>query len=153
MAPPKTAGLSGGGLIQGGVVMRLIRPGEEFPAELSGIFDTVETFPKPRLILQGFEVTFGEGVVIRDMRPAVRFDDAKFLCDVNNGISELGYLGLRKQPPQPLTSAHLLHTDGHCRRTVGHAISVGAAGDLLVGTFQQSFQPGIHLRLRPEQLL
>ena len=62
---------------QTGMVMRLIIPGEEFPAELSGIFDTAETFREPWLIFQGFEVAFGKGVVIRDMWAAVRFGDAE----------------------------------------------------------------------------
>ena len=57
--------------------MRLVIAGEEFPAELSGIFDTAETFREPWLIFQGFEVAFGEGIVIRDMRPAVPFGNAE----------------------------------------------------------------------------
>ena len=60
-----------------GMVMRLVIPGGELPVDLLDIFDTAETFQEPWLILQGFKVAFGEGGVVRDMRPAVRFDHAQ----------------------------------------------------------------------------
>ncbi len=45
------------------VVVVLIVPGEELPAELLGILAAAEALGKPRLVFEGFEVALGERIM------------------------------------------------------------------------------------------
>jgi hypothetical protein len=47
-----------------GMVMVLVVPVEELPAETSGVLDAAEAPWEARLIFQGFEMAFGERVVV-----------------------------------------------------------------------------------------
>ena len=60
-----------------GVMMLGVVPGEEDLAEAAGILDGTETIWELRTILQGFELTLRERVVIGDVRVAVGLGDAQ----------------------------------------------------------------------------
>ena len=60
-----------------GMVMVLVVPVEEFPAEASGILNAAEAFGKARLIFQRFEVAFGKRIVVGRVRPVMRPGDAQ----------------------------------------------------------------------------
>ena len=51
-----------------GMAMVPVVPGEEVPAEASGVLDAAEAFGKARLIFQRLEVAFGEWIVVRRVR-------------------------------------------------------------------------------------
>ena len=78
-----------------GVVMILIVPGKEFPAEAPGVLDTAEAFWEAWLVLQGFEVAFGERVVVGRMRAVVRSGDTQ--RSASNSAVALAFIG----PPRP----------------------------------------------------
>jgi len=60
-----------------GMMMILIVPIKKTAAERVCVFDASEAFGKLRLIFQGFEMGFGERVVVGGMRAAVRFGHPK----------------------------------------------------------------------------
>jgi hypothetical protein len=51
-----------------GVVVVLVVPAEETAAETSGVLDAAEALRELRLVFEGFEVAFGERVVVGGMR-------------------------------------------------------------------------------------
>lgn len=53
----------------------LVVPGEKGPAPAQSVLLTAEAVGKAWTVLEGFEVTFREGIVIRYMRSAVAFGD------------------------------------------------------------------------------
>jgi hypothetical protein len=55
----------------------LVVPIEELAAEAPGVSNALEPLRKPRLVFPGFEVAFGERVVVGRVRPIVRTGDAK----------------------------------------------------------------------------
>jgi len=59
------------------VVMVLVVPVEEAAAEAPGVLDAAEALGKVRLIFEGFEVAFGEGVVVGGVRAVVRPGDTE----------------------------------------------------------------------------
>ena len=61
---------------QAGVVMGLVTPGEERPAERLGVLDAAKAARERRLVFGGLEVAPREWVVVGGMRPAVRLGDA-----------------------------------------------------------------------------
>ena len=63
--------LVGGHQTETDMVVLLIVPWEEPPAEGFRVFDAAEELGKLRLILQGFEVAFRERVVVGSMRPTM----------------------------------------------------------------------------------
>ena len=58
-------------------MMLLVVPREEFLAEATGLFEGTKAIREVRPVLQCFEVGFREGIVIRDMETAVRFDNTE----------------------------------------------------------------------------
>ena len=61
---------------QAGMVVGLVIPGEERPAEPFGVLDAAEAARERRLVFEGLEVAFREWVVIGCVRPAVRLGNA-----------------------------------------------------------------------------
>src|SRR3954451_7145627 len=59
------------------MMVLVVVPGEELLAETARILNRAETVRVLRPILHGFEVRFGEGVVVGDVRPAMGFDDTE----------------------------------------------------------------------------
>lgn len=72
------------------VVVILIVPGEEAPAERLGVLDASEALGEIRLIFQGLEMAFREGIVVGGMGAAVGFGDAQI------GEQLCGGLGLHR---------------------------------------------------------
>ena len=58
------------------MVMVLVVPVEELTAEASGVLDAAEAFWEAWLVLQRFEVAFGERVVVGGVRTVMRAGDA-----------------------------------------------------------------------------
>ena len=56
---------------EAGMMVILVVPVEEAPAESLCILDAAEAAGKLRLVFQGLEVAFGERIVVRGIRPAV----------------------------------------------------------------------------------
>jgi hypothetical protein len=54
-----------------GVAVGLVVPVEELLAELSGVFDAAEAVGEVGAVFEGFEVRFGEGVVVTDVGGSV----------------------------------------------------------------------------------
>src|ERR1035441_2916569 len=52
-------------------------PAKKVLTEDAGVLDRAETIGKLRSVLESFELTFGVGIVIRDMRPTVRLGDSQ----------------------------------------------------------------------------
>ena len=67
----------GGEEADAGVMMLGVVPGKEDLAEAAGVLNGAKTIRKLRAVFQGFELTFREGVVVGDMRPAVSLGDAQ----------------------------------------------------------------------------
>ena len=61
-------------------------PTEEELAVCTSVFDRTEARREVRPIFQGFELRFGVRIVIRDMRPAVRFADIEVHEQRGNGF-------------------------------------------------------------------
>ena len=59
------------------VVVVLVVPGEELTAEAPGVLDAAEALGETWLIFQGFEVAFGEWIVVGRVRPVMRSGDAE----------------------------------------------------------------------------
>jgi len=55
-----------------GVVVVLVIPIEESSAEALGVLDAAEALGEARLVFQGLEVAFGEGVVVGRVRAVVQ---------------------------------------------------------------------------------
>ena len=95
---------------EAGVVMGLVVPGEERPAEPFRVLDAAEAARERRLVFEGFEVAFREWVVVGGMRPAVRLGDAEI------GKQERGGLGLHRPAAvgmqSELSGRHLVLGDG-----------------------------------------
>ena len=60
-----------------GVMMILIVPVEEAAAEAFGVLNAAEAFGEAGRVLQRLEMTFGERVVVGDVRPNVRPGNAE----------------------------------------------------------------------------
>lgn len=63
--------------LEAGVMVPLVIPGEELLAETAAILNRTKAVRVFRAILHGFEVGFGERVVIGDVRTAVSLNDAE----------------------------------------------------------------------------
>ena len=118
-----------------GMVMVLVVPIEEAAAEASGVLDAAEALGEARLILQGFEVAFGERVVVGGVRPVVRTGDAEI------GEQQRGGLGLHRAAAigvqGELTGRHVVFRDGVVEQRpeqrgafgIGHAPADHAAAE------------------------
>ena len=60
-----------------GVMVVAIGPVEKAATEHLCILDAAEALWELRLVFQSFEAAFGERIVVRGVRPAVRFGDAQ----------------------------------------------------------------------------
>ncbi len=69
------------------VMMCLVVPGEERLAERPPIFDRSEAVGKLRTVFQRSEVRFGKRVVVGDLRPTVRLDDAQIRQQPRDGFT------------------------------------------------------------------
>ena len=93
-----------------GVVVVLVVPIEECPAEASGILDAAEAFWKARLVFQCFEVAFRERIVIRRMRPVMRPGDAQVRQQKGGGFCfhRPAAIGMKRE----LAGRHVVLFDG-----------------------------------------
>ena len=93
-----------------GVMVVLIVPVEEAAAEASGVLDAAEAFGELRLVFEGFEVAFGERIVIGCVRSVVRADDTEI------GEQQGGGLRLHRAAAvcmqRELAGRHLVLGDG-----------------------------------------
>ena len=68
------------------MVMVLVVPVEEGPAEAPGVFDATEALWELRLVFQRLEAAFREWVVVGGVGPAVRFGDAQISEQQGGGL-------------------------------------------------------------------
>jgi hypothetical protein len=59
------------------MMMLVVVPGKEVLAETTGILDGTEAIRVIGPVFHGFEVRFGERIVVRDMGTTVGFDDTE----------------------------------------------------------------------------
>ena len=59
------------------MVMLMVVPIEEGVTEAAGILNGAKLLGKQRLVLEGFELGLGKGIVIGDMRARVALGDAQ----------------------------------------------------------------------------
>ena len=79
------------------VMMVAVVPGEGMPAESIGVLDAAEPFWKMRLIFQGPEVAFRDGIVIRGVGPAVGFGNAQICQQESGGLGGHGWAAVNME--------------------------------------------------------
>jgi hypothetical protein len=73
-----------------GVVVFLVVPGEESLAEDAGVLLGAKTLWESRAVLERLELRLGVGIVVGDMRPAVRLGDAEVRKQLSDGLGGHG---------------------------------------------------------------
>ncbi len=93
-----------------GVMVVLIVPVEEWATEAPGVLDAAEALRKARLVFEGFEVAFGERVVVGRVRTVVRTGDAEIGQQQGGGfrLHRAAAIGVQRE----LTGRHVVFGDG-----------------------------------------
>ena len=88
------------------MVMLLVVPGEELPAEATGLFERAKAVREVRPVFQRFEVGFRVGVIVRDMRTTMCLDDTKVCSQQGHGLG--GHRGAPVRVDGQLARCNLL---------------------------------------------
>jgi hypothetical protein len=136
-----------------GVVMLVVVPSEEATAEGQGVLVALEAVREFGNVLEGFELAFGERVVIGHVGPAVGFGDTQGAEQLGDGLGDHGRSPIAVDGQ--LVFADLLTLHGVSNETSGQVLGLTMgehpADDVAAEDVQDHVQVVIGPLLRSEQ--